>query len=108
MSSFRALDLRGRVPKTRQFYEFPIPEFPLNKHMDREALKQMITDLRAGGWIALYAGAAVVEINSAHSVMNERCCDVEIYSPNGFSLTRMSVPGSNKVLQVKPGNSLTL
>ncbi len=38
------------MPKTRQFYLFPLPEFPLNRRMDREALKQMITDLHAEGW----------------------------------------------------------
>ncbi len=46
----RSMDLRGSVPKTRQFYAFPLPEFPLNKHMDREALRKLITDLRADGW----------------------------------------------------------
>ena len=38
------------MPKTRQFYEFSIYEFPLSRHIDREALKQMITDLRDEGW----------------------------------------------------------
>ncbi len=47
------------MPKTRQFYAFPIPEFSLNKHMDREALKQMITDLRAEGWSLRQIGAEV-------------------------------------------------
>lgn len=50
MPSSHAMDLREGVPKTRQFYDFPIPEFPLYQHMDREALRNLITDLRAEGW----------------------------------------------------------